>query len=603
MFIVKKRVGEKEYYYLRKSVREGGKVKAISVAYLGRNKMEAESKMKEIVSKVNNSSNGENGKNMGKSMGKFKNTRKEVISMDNNSKENMKKENMEKVKMDLGVEELATFCKRKGFVYPSGEIYGGLAGFYDYGHLGFLLKRNFENAWKDFFLGLNDNFYQIEASEIMPEQTFVASGHLKNFSDVASKCKKGHIERADHLLEKNLNKKFEGLNADEMFDLIKKNKIVCSVCNGAIEYVGAINMMFPLQLGVGNQTKAYLRPETAQSPYVNFKIQYELTRSKLPLGLALIGRAYRNELSPRNLLLRQRAFTQAELQIFFNPSKINEHESFDEIKNYNLAVISSNDREKGIQKIKAGDLAKNVPKFYVYHMAKVQQFYFEVLKIDENKFRFYELNDKEKAFYNKYHFDMELDIPGYGWTEVGGVHYRTDHDLKGHQEISKQKMEVYDEQTKERFIPHVLELSFGVDRNFQALLAFAFNFDKNRENVVLKLPAFIAPIKATILPIIKDDRIIKICREIQKDLKSEWNVSYDESGSIGRRYARNDEIGTPLCITIDEDSLKDDGVTIRDRDTSLQVRVKMKQLKDILKRVIDGEDVLKMGKVVETRKK
>src|SRR3989344_8609977 len=176
----------------------------------------------------------------------------------------------------LSIDELATFCKRKGFVYPSSEIYGGLSGLWDYGHLGTLLKKNFESVWRAYFLNLSDNFFEIEASEIMPDKVFVASGHLKNFTDVAAKCGKGHIERADHLLEKHLNKKFEGLNSEDLFDFIKENKIHCSVCKNQIEYVGPINMMFPIHLGFDETTTSYLRPETAQSPYVNFKIQYEL---------------------------------------------------------------------------------------------------------------------------------------------------------------------------------------------------------------------------------------------------------------------------------------------------------------------------------------
>ena len=506
-------------------------------------------------------------------------------------------------KDNLTVDELSVFCKRKGFAYRSGEIYGGLAGFYDYGHLGILLKRNFENIWRNYFLGLNDNFVEIEASEIMPEKVFVASGHLKNFNDFASKCKKGHIERADHLLEKKLNKRFEGLSSEELLKEIKDNKVTCSICNAQIESVEIANMMFPLSLGVGNSTRGFLRPETAQSSYVNFKMQAEVMRKKFPLGLALIGKAYRNELSPRNFLLRQRAFTQAELQIFFNPSKINEHEDFDSIKNYTLRIVLSDNRSKGIQKVKCQELIKRLPKFYVYHMAKVQEFYLNVLKLPEEKFRFYELNEKERAFYNKYHFDMEVELVSLVWTEMGGVHYRTDHDFKGHQESSKQNMMIFDEESKEKFIPHVLELSFGVERNFYALMNFAYNFDKKRNNVVLKLNPNLASVKASVFPIIKDEKMTKIAEEIYKELKKEWNVSYDESGSVGRRYSRNDEIGTPLCITIDEDSVKDKSVTLRDRDTTEQIRAKISEIKEIVKKVIDGHNVLKLGKIVKTRVK
>lgn len=591
-FIIKKKINGNEYYYLRESVRVGDKVKARTIAYLGKNKDEADRKAS-LFLKIP--------------------MKKDLKSVEVSNSKMEVKEKMEKVEMkknetkensELTIEELAVFCKRKGFVYPSSEIYGGLSGFYDYGSLGTALKNNFENLWRKYFLGLNDNFYEIEASEIMPDKVFVASGHLKNFSDVAAKCKKGHIERVDHLVEKNIHKKLDGLSADEWFNIIKTNKIMCSTCKGIIEYVGPINMMFPIQLGVGNTTTAYLRPETAQSPYVNFKTEFEIARGKLPLGLALIGRAYRNELSPRNLLLRQRAFIQAELQIFFNPRKINEHEDFESVKNYNLRVVLSDKRDDGIQKISCNELAKRVPKFYVYHMAKVQKFYLEVLKFDESKFRFLELNEKEKAFYNKFHFDIEGDLPSLGWTELGGVHYRTDHDLKGHQEISKQNLMIMDEETKERFIPHVLELSFGVDRNFQALLSLAYNHNKERDNTILRLNPKLSPVKAAVFPIIKDEKYELIAEKIVKDLRSEWNVNYDKSGSIGKRYARNDEIGTPMCITIDEETPKDDSVTVRDRDTTQQVRVKIKDLKEIMWKVVnEGESVLKLGKKVETRVK
>ena len=579
MYVAKQKVKGKDYYYLRKSVREGEKVKSKNIAYLGKDKKEAQIKAKEMINKIENE----------------KNIKVKKIE---------KKEDIRLEKKEISIDEMAVFCKRKGFVYASGEIYGGLAGFFDYGHLGVLLKRNFENLWRNFFLGLDENFAEIESSEIMPEKVFVASGHLKNFNDFASKCKKGHIERADHLLEKNLNQRFEGFTSEQLFEKIKENKISCSVCGSQIESVEITNMMFPIQLGFGNNTKAFLRPETAQSPYVNFKAQLEVMRKKLPLGLALIGRAYRNELSPRNFLLRQRAFTQAELQIFFNPSKINEHEKFEEIKDYSLNVVLSNERNKGIQKIKCKDLLDKIPKFHVYHMAKVQQFYFNVLEFPKDKFRFYQLNEHEKAFYNKYHFDMEADLDVVGWTEIGGVHYRTDHDLKGHQEISNVNLSFFDEESKEKFIPHVLELSFGVDRNFYSILNFAYFYDEKRQNVVLRLNPKLAPVKAAVFPIVKREDFEKISGEIFNDLKKDFNVVYDKSGSIGRRYARNDEMGTLFCITIDDDSLKKKEVTVRKRDSAEQVGIKIRNLKESLRKAInDNKDILNFGKIVDTRKK
>ncbi|HLC77752.1 MAG TPA: glycine--tRNA ligase [Candidatus Nanoarchaeia archaeon] len=577
-FIVKKKINGKEYYYLNESKRINGKVVSKYLAYLGKDKDEAEKKAQKILKE-----RGE-GKEM---------KTKEVIPEEKNL-----------VKRQISIDELAAFCKRKGFVYQSGEIYGGLAGFYDYGSLGQALKKNFENVWRRYFLDLNSNFYEIEASEIMPSNVFVASGHLKNFSDIAAKCKKGHIERVDTLIERCIHKKLDGLSVEEWTNLVKENKALCSTCKSMIEYIGPINMMFSIQLGIGTTTTAYLRPETAQSPYVNFKTEFEVARNRLPLGLALIGRAYRNELSPRNLLLRQRAFTQAELQIFFNPAKIGEHEDFESVKDYKLIVIQSTNRDAGIIKVSCNELATRIPKFYVYYMAKVQQFYLDILKFEESKFRFYELNDKEKAFYNKYHFDMEVNLPVVGWTELGGVHYRTDHDLKGHQEISKQNLSVMDEETKERFIPHVLELSFGVDRNFQAILSYAYNYSRERDNIVLSLNPKLAPIKASIFPIVKvDENLVKISRNIFNDLKRDFSVIYDDGGSIGRRYSRADEMGVPMCITVDEETLKDDSATIRDRDSTQQVRVKISRLGEVVRKVVSGESVLNLGKIVKTRVK
>lgn len=570
-FIIKKKIRGKDYYYLNENKRVGAKVKTKTLAYLGKNKKEAEKKARGVIVALEKKK-----MEVEKTEEKTENT----VAVTVRPKIERKK---------AGVEEIATFCKRKGFIYQSAEIYGGLAGFYDYGHLGKLMKNGFEKTWKDYFLGLNENFFEIEASEIMPENVFVASGHLRNFTDVAAKCKKGHIERADYLLEKKLGKKFEGFSSEELFSEIKKNKISCLVCNGEIEYVGPINMMFPVNLGVGNITKAFLRPETAQSPYVNFKTEFGVLRNKLPLGLALIGKAYRNELSPRNFVLRQRAFTQAELQIFFNPSKIGVHEDFNSVKSYSLRVVLHNQRDQGIQTVKCGELTKTIPAFYVYHMAKVQKFYLDILKFPEDKFRFYQLNDSEKAFYNKYHFDMEADLDSLGWTEIGGVHYRTDHDLKGHQEVSKEKLEVFDEETKERFIPHVLELSFGLDRNIYTAINFSYFFDENKQNIVLKLNPLLAPVKAAIFPIVKKTEYEEISQQIFDSLREDMFVIQDKSGSIGRRYARNDEIGTPYCITVDEISKKNKDVTIRDRNTQKQVRVKLEKLKEILKKLLKNE--------------
>ena len=487
-------------------------------------------------------------------------------------------------------QDLATFAKKKGFIYPSSEIYGGVAGLYDYGHLGTRLKHNFEDLWRDFFLSLNDNFHEIETANIMHHNVFKASGHIDKFADPLVHCSKCDFsERADHFLEKVTKQRAEGLTPAQLTDLIKKHVLACPLCKASLKPVEVMNMMFPLQMGVGSSQTAYLRPETAQSPYVNFRLQYELLRKKLPLGLALIGRAYRNEISPRNLTLRMREFTQAELQIFFNPQAIKIHPLFKEIENIPLHVLLCEDRkENTIKAITAKQLLKKgLPQFYVYHLVKIQEFYLQVLKIDPEKFRFYQLDDKEKAFYNKYHFDIEIELSEHGWTEVGGLHYRTDHDLSGHQKVSKQSMEVHDEETNTKFIPHVLELSFGVDRSVYTLLDLNYKANDARGNDLLTLPGSVAPYFCAVFPLVKNkEPIIDKAKEIYALVKQSFSAFYDEAASVGRRYARADEIGVRYCITVDFETLEDQAVTVRDRETMRQDRVKTNDLVAYLQKKI-----------------
>lgn len=477
--------------------------------------------------------------------------------------------------------DFTTFCKEKGFIYLSSEIYGGIAGFYDYGHLGTKIKQNFQNLWRNYFLSLNDNFHEIEACNIMPENVFKASGHLENFIDPIAKCPKcGHAERADHLIEKHLKQRVEGFSPEKLTELLSGKNLTCPECKtGVFDKVEIMNLMFKINVGVGSkQIIAYLRPETAQSPFVNFKLQFELLRKKLPLGLATVGKAYRNEISPRNMTLRLREFTQAELQIFFNPNKINEHENFEEVKDYKLLTILKEDRKdyKTVERT-ASDLVKlGYPKFYVYHLAKVQQFYLEKLHFLKDNFRLLLLIGDEKAFYNKYHFDIEAKVKDHDWIEIGGIHYRTDHDLKGHEKISKQSMEVTDNDQK--FIPHVLELSFGVDRNIYTILDFAYNEDTSRGNLVLDLPKSVVPYVCAVFPLVKNKpKLLQKAKEVY-DLLKPKRCLFDMGGSIGRRYARADEIGIKKCITVDFESLEDNCVTIRDIKTTKQERVKINDL-------------------------
>ncbi|MBI2449640.1 glycine--tRNA ligase [Candidatus Pacearchaeota archaeon] len=477
-------------------------------------------------------------------------------------------------------QEILAIASKRGLFFPTAELYGGKAGFYTYGHLGKLLKNNFEQLWRDYFLNLDDNFYEIQSNNILPEKVFIASGHVKNFNEIMRECKKCHSR----------------FKADDV-------KSKCMKCGGELTEGRTFNMMFKVPIGFAGET-GYLSPETAQGAYISFKNEFQATRNKLPLGLAIIDKAYRNEISPRQKFFRLREFTQAELQIFFDPANLDEidDELWNSIKSYKL-IVKRNEKKKE-EEISLDEINKKmkIGKFYLHYAAKVQQFYLDVLKIPKEKFRLREIGEKERAFYNKIHFDIEINLETFGgFNEIGGIHYRTDHDLKGHENISKESQEIF--HNNKRFIPHVLELSFGIDRNIWALLdLFYDNEKKKNETYVFRFPSQLAPFQIAILPLVNKDGIDNLAAKVHNELKKNFHSTYDDSGSIGRRYARNDEIGTPFCITIDGESRKDNSATIRDRDTTEQFRVKISELKDTISKVFKGESLIKFGKKVDTRK-
>src|SRR3989344_888835 len=488
-------------------------------------------------------------------------------------------------------DKIIDIATKRGFFFPTAEIYGGISGFWTYGHSGILMKRKFENLWRNYFLKLNNNFYEIEGSCILPEKVFQSSGHLKNFNDPLTECKKCHFRfRADHLIEDELKINIEGLSLEAMDELIKDNKLRCSKCsNPELLNIRWFNMMFDVKVGATGNELAYLSPETSQNPYLSFKREFLALRESLPLGLAMIGKAFRNEISPRQGFFRLREFTQAELQIFFDPSEINEFSDWNEIKNYKLCLFLSQDKkkEKTIE-LTCEDINKKIkiPKLYIYYLAKVQQFYLEKLKIPKDRFRLRELPEEERAFYNKIHFDKELKLDTLnGYKEVGGVHYRSDHDLLGHQKGSNEKMEIF--YNEKRFIPHVIELSFGVDRNIWSLLDISFKEEKER--TLFAFPSYLSPYDVAVFPLVSKENLPEKADETYNLLKNDFNCFSDTKGSIGRRYARQDENGTPYCITYDFESLKNKVITIRNRDTTKQIRVKIKDIKDTLGKLINQE--------------
>jgi len=485
-------------------------------------------------------------------------------------------------------EDVTSLSVRRGFLWPAVDLYGGFAGFYDYGHNGILLRRRWEDLWIETFLGLSDNYYLIDTTTILPEPALRASGHVEHFTDILVTCSRcGESYRGDHLLEAATHEEHEGLRPEEIDQRIRDLKIRCPNCKGELGPSRAFNMMFPVAVGPTGKDAAYLRPETAQGVFLNFKREFEALRRKLPMGLAIIGRAYRNEISPRQGAYRMREFLQAELQIFFDPTTFADLLPLGNASTVPIRVAWAAEKNAPTaHDIPASDLiARGMPSWYVWHLIQVQRFYLEQMRVPREAFRFAELDEKERAFYNKIHFDVQVRQESLGgFKEVGGVHYRTDHDLKGHEAGSHVKQTVTFGSSK--LVPHVLELSFGVDRTVWALLDLSY---QKSERVVLRLPPRLAPVPVAVFPLVNKDGLPERAEAIYAALRKRVTAFYDDSGSIGRRYARMDEIGTPFSVTVDHETLEGKGVTVRERDSQKQIRVAETDLAASLARFLSGE--------------
>lgn len=562
-FIIKKKIHDKEYYYLNENRRVDGKVKTKTLAYLGKNKKEAERKAKEFLDK------------------KSKISEKGMLSAAA-PQVNFKKPEEEK---PITIEDLATFCKRKGFVFRSSEIYGGFAGFWDFGPLGAELFKNIKDDFWKFFVTQRDDMVGIEASIISHPKTWKASGHLDSFSDVAVICKKC----------KNATK----------LDKSELGKVKCEKCGGDYESQGEFNLLFKTNVSALDKNEAYLRGETAQAMFMDFKLVQETSRKQLPFGIVQIGKVFRNEIAPRDFLFRGREFTIGEFEFFIYPEEKESKLLDDTHKKVKLKLIDAQTQERGKEELREttiGEIVKEnkLDEWHAYWLAE-QLMWFDRLGL-KGKIKVREHMKSELSHYSSATFDIDYEYP-FGSKELAGNANRGQYDLTQHIKESRENLEIFDENTKKKVIPRVIEPTFGMERIFLALIVNGYEYNKSRDNVVLKLPPFLAPIKAAVFPIVKGTKFEKISEKIVHDLKKEFNVSYDKSGSIGRRYARNDEIGTPFCITIDTDSLKNEDVTVRLRDTTEQVRIKISNLKDVIRKGIGGEDIRKLGKIVDTRKK
>ena len=547
-YIVKQKIGGKDYFYMRESVRKGTKVISKHIAYLGSNKEEADKKFAEII----------------------KNREKKENNM---TEETPKKEetaqNTPLLQKKISIDELAKFCKEKGFIFRSSDIYGGYSGFWDYGPLGVEMFNNIKKDWWNFFVQRRDYMAGIEASIISHPKTWKASGHIANFNDVAVVCKKC----------KNATK----------IDKSEVGKVQCSKCGGEYDIIGEFSLMFKTKVGAMDATDAYLRGETAQGMFLDFKLISQNSRMQLPFGIAQIGRCFRNEIAPRDFLFRSREFNIAEFEFFINPEEKKCALLKKEHLDLKLNLLDAETQVQGKEELRETTIGKmlsenKLEEWHAYWLAEQLKWYYQ-LNLFEIKIR--EHKKDELSHYSSATFDVDYSYP-FGSVELGGNANRGQYDLTQHSKESGQSMEVFDEKYKNKVIPKVIEPTFGVERVFLALLTKAYS-DDGRGNITLNLPPRIAPVKAAVFPLVKRDDFEKISDEIVADLRQEFNISYDKTGSIGRRYARNDEIGTPFCITVDDTSLTAKDVTLRDRNSRVQKRVKIKDLRDTLRRLINQE--------------
>ena len=488
---------------------------------------------------------------------------------------------------EFSIDDLAVFCKRKGFVYPSGELYGGLAGFWDFGHIGVELKNNIKKEWWKYHVHNREDMEGIDGAIITNPKVWEASGHVSSFVDLAVQCKKC----------KNKTK----------IDKHEFGKVKCDKCGGEFENKGEFNPMFTTQVGPvkDDSIKSYLRPETAQLIFANFRNVFENARMKLPCGIAQVGKAFRNEISPREFIFRNREFEQMEIEYFIASGMKCPY--MDEIGGVELVLYTEEMQKAGKEpkKMKIIDAwKKGIIKndWHAYWMAN-EYSWFVLLGADGDKFRARQHTSEERSHYAVDTWDLEFKFP-MGWRELQGFANRGNFDLTQHEKHSMKALSVVDVE-RGRVLPEVVcEPSLGVERAFLVFMLSAYEEDKKRENVVLHLSPKLAPYKAAVFPLMSKGEMYDMAYELFKSLKEECNVFFDKSGSIGRRYSRQDECGTPFCITVDDDSVKKKTVTLRDRDSTKQIVVKIEDLKDVLRKLVSEQIAFEdAGKLIETRVK
>lgn len=438
---------------------------------------------------------------------------------------------VEQIPGKVDMDKLVSLCKRRGFIFPSSEIYGGMGACYDYGPLGVELKNNVKKAWWRSVVQERDDMVGLDASILMHPQTWVASGHVEGFTDPLVDCRQCKQRwRADQI-----------------------NDGKCPSCGGELTEPRKFNLMFKTFVGPveDDASIVYLRPETAQGIFVNFQNVLSTSRKKLPFGIAQIGKSFRNEITTGNFIFRMREFEQMEIEYFVKPG---------------------------------------TDEYWFKHWVEERFNWYINLGIRKENLRLRQHTKDELAHYARDCYDIEYLFP-MGWSELEGIANRTDFDLRQHTVFSGKDLSYFDDETKERFIPYVIEPSAGVDRSVLAFLADSYAEEKDKEGlrVILRLHYDLAPVKVAVLPLSRNEALLPLSKEIYKALRKCWMVQYDDAQSIGRRYRRQDEIGTPFCVTVDFQSLEDKQVTIRERDTMRQIRVPIDVLKTTLYAKLSGE--------------
>jgi len=482
----------------------------------------------------------------------------------------------------MNYDDVMKLALERGFYFPSCEVYSDAkAGFWEYGPSGVSLKNKYLELWRR-ELVRRDGMMEIDGSQIMSQSVFEASGHLSSFADPIIKCSQCKLTyRADRMIAEVSKIEIpESADLEEFDKAISKNNIKCPKCKGDFGTTKKFNMMF--KVGIGPDAEpAYLRPETCQSIFVDFPRLFKTMRGKLPLGIAQVGKSFRNEIAPRQSLLRLREFYQAEIEVFCNPKNLNELEKFKEIQDTIIRVqIDSESKEMTCKEAVESGTIPN--KFVAYYLGILSEFY-EKTGIDITKSRFRKLGDKEKAFYAEIAFDFEVETT-IGWLELVACNYRADYDLGGHAKKSNEKFEVMD--NDEKVLPHVFEISMGIDRSLYTILEHSIREDKENERTVLSVKPYLAPVHVGVLSLVKKDGLKEKTDEIFQGLKTRFDAFLDHSGAIGRRYRRLDEIGAPFAITVDHQTLEDETVTLRKRDSMGQDRIKISEIETLLSKEI-----------------